>query len=325
MHGRIGGPRGRPARRHARDLESPVLAGDRHADGNPDLGRLPASGSRRHLGCTATLIVIQARSEWAARAAPVLFLAMVGDISYSLYLVHWPVMVFIHSSVIGETPAALRAGGVVVSLALALALYLAVERPFRRRFQSFTPRFATGVVTASVLIGTMHQSVAAYTRPAMDFANYRRPNYGLNRVCDDADFKPREECQTSVDPTLMVWGDFYAMHLVPGLVREVEDGVIQATFSACAPFPGYAPINGVELWSRRCIRFNELVFDYLKASSAIRPSFSRGHSLFTRTARRKSGGSTTNQNWRRFRPELDMAAASLGWLRRRAGETSAKR
>lgn len=70
----------------------------------------------------------------------------------------------------------------------------------------------------------------------------------------------------------MVWGDSYAMHLVPGLVRVASDqGLVQATKSSCGPFPGLTPVRpGVgrgnsfaSPWIEQCQAFNASVLRWL--------------------------------------------------------------
>ncbi len=61
-------------------------------------------------------------------------MVFVGKISYSLYLWHWPVYVYLanlHGS--EELPPGQVAAGLVASFALAVASYYAVETPFRSK------------------------------------------------------------------------------------------------------------------------------------------------------------------------------------------------
>jgi hypothetical protein len=61
----------------------------------------------------------------------------------------------------------------------------------------------------------------------------------------------------------MVWGDSFAMHLIPGLIETSTIGVIQATKVMCGPFYQIAPVrpstvHNVE-WAKKCINFTESV------------------------------------------------------------------
>lgn len=79
--------------------------------------------------CIATASVVLANNETISRSLPARALAGIGDISYSLYLVHWPVMVFAYSAFLGAPPRFVGPINVAISLVLALALYFGVERP----------------------------------------------------------------------------------------------------------------------------------------------------------------------------------------------------
>jgi len=58
-------------------------------------------------------------------------LRRIGDLSYSLYLWHWPVLIFAAEAWPGQAPNLVAAAGVLVSLALAALTYRLVENPVR--------------------------------------------------------------------------------------------------------------------------------------------------------------------------------------------------
>jgi len=61
-------------------------------------------------------------------------LVLIGLMSYSLYLWHWPVLSFLRYWGGDQLPLAVRVGALVVSFALAYASWRYVEAPFRRGF-----------------------------------------------------------------------------------------------------------------------------------------------------------------------------------------------
>lgn len=82
--------------------------------------------------CVATLVIILRRHPMLAAALPVRALARLGDISYSLYLVHWPLLAFVANAWVSPVPGKVRLALVLLSVALAAALYRWVEQPGRR-------------------------------------------------------------------------------------------------------------------------------------------------------------------------------------------------
>lgn len=246
---------------------------------------LPPIGTQPGLAalaiCVATLIVILRESPIFARWRLWSPLVWLGDMSYSLYLVHWPVFAFLRNVWIGDVPLYARAVATAASLALAAILYRYVETPFRRR-DAQRKGVAIGVaVSASLTLG-LTPFAWSPGDPQENFEALRRINYGFSEACEfESDFEPKIDCRDADAPTMLVWGDSYAMHLVPGLAAsEPKIGLVQATRSFCAPTLGMAPFakpgqnqtaQGYDRnWAKSCISFNESVLDYARSASSIR-------------------------------------------------------
>lgn len=223
--------------------------------------------------CISTAVLILANNQSVARTWIVRAMARLGDISYSLYLVHWPVMVFAYSAYIGEVPQYLPLVTISLSLVFAWAMYEFVEQPSIRYFKQPNMRFSAAVSLVTVCVAAVYYGSAAYANSAVDFEALRAPNYGLNKRCDYAGqlFEERNECVNSHSPNVLVWGDSFAMHLVPGLSGSYS--LVQATFSSCAPFPGYVKKRRKykvgHLWYQRCLDFNAGVSEYVDRAQHI--------------------------------------------------------
>lgn len=233
--------------------------------------------------CVATLVVILRNSQWLNSALPTKLLAKIGDFSYSLYLVHWPIISFVKNSWVGQTPEVpldLRLTTLVLSFLLAYLLYRFIEDPIRRSSFRLSKPFLGRVALSSVLLVAITPA-AMYAMPVqIDFKEARRTNYGFSEKCEYKSlFAPSHDCQNKENPDLLVWGDSYAMHLVLGVAKEWKTGgVIQATRSSCGPFLGLAPrhIGKPEqgnyldqVWAESCIAFNKSVIDYLRITPSI--------------------------------------------------------
>ena len=90
---------------------------------------------------------------WSARVLSWRPLVLLGVISYGVYLWHWPVYVVVNAGRTGRTGLDLVALRCLVTLALAVASYLLVERPLRRLLSQARPwrLAAAGVVAASAV------------------------------------------------------------------------------------------------------------------------------------------------------------------------------
>ncbi|QLL64365.1 acyltransferase family protein [Sinorhizobium mexicanum] len=230
------------------------------------------------LVCLATLILLLApsRNNVAVRG-----MARIGDISYSLYLIHWPVFVYVRSAWLAEPPALAIYTAIAFSVVASWALYRFVEEPFRRGVVTSHVRLAPGFVAASIVLGFAPAVDIAATQSKADFSEIRRINYGLGRACDLTPGSPPhgvpEACQTTKRPQLLVWGDSFAMALVPGLAKTVgEAGLAQLTMSGCLPAIGVAAFSKraaspyPRAFGEDCIRFNDSVLAILKSRPEIR-------------------------------------------------------
>jgi peptidoglycan/LPS O-acetylase OafA/YrhL len=218
--------------------------------------------------CTATAALLAVGTARPVRPAlrPLVWL---GDRSYSLYLVHWPVFAFAYNVFIDPVPGYLLAILFCLCLMLAHLQYEFVEQRFRRapvRRPAIAAVLAVPACVAALVFGT-----ASFARPYDP--QTRAGNGGLDASCDyRGDFVPRAECESGVAPTALLWGDSFAMHLAPGLAATLPGGLMQATRSVCGPLLDLAPMNGdlfTENWARQCIQFNRSVIDYLATAPQI--------------------------------------------------------
>lgn len=114
------------------------------------VGNHPSWGAL--LICLATLTILLAQSPWLSTGPLVATFAIVGDISYSLYLVHWPLFVFFRQAWMGEQTTFTGIALLLMALVLGFLLYATVERPIRHAGR--WPRWAaiTGFIAGTVMI-----------------------------------------------------------------------------------------------------------------------------------------------------------------------------
>ena len=78
-------------------------------------------------------------------------LVRVGEVSYGLYLIHWPVIVWLNSERVDLQPTALFVLQVIVTVILTVASYWLIEQPIRRRKVLLSVRWAASSFVASVV------------------------------------------------------------------------------------------------------------------------------------------------------------------------------
>ncbi len=231
----------------------------------------------------ATAIMLVGDNNWLPRNIVTNSIAKIGDWSYSLYLVHWPLFALAYIGYIGEVPIYIRVLLVVTSIVLAYFQYEYVEQRFRYGWQENRNRTIKWLVGVSLV-------VIISPAPAVVMKNmnnhkeegkfsYLHPTYmGLSKQCTqgEAIVSPRS-CATSKNPRYAVWGDSYAMHLIPGLKTDSEIGksLIQITKSACAPILDIAFIGSYfnENWAKSCIEFNSNAMRMILNSDSIQYVF----------------------------------------------------
>ena len=247
----------------------------------------PFPGAAALLPCVgAALIIAAGRSgtSLVGRALSLRPVAFIGMISYSLYLWHWPLIVFQRMDgmlVKGLSPASTKVVSMAVSVVIAALSWRFVEQPFRGRSQrvSRAAVFRVAAATAGVLLilsGAILMTrgvpsrypaeavrVASYedTGPATE-TEYRVGRCFLTSGNSFEDFRP-EVCMKQ-DPRKLndlLIGDSHAAQLWYGLSSVFTDiNLLQATASGCKPtlFQHRGEV--------RCSRLMDFIFrDYLPA------------------------------------------------------------
>jgi peptidoglycan/LPS O-acetylase OafA/YrhL len=215
----------------------------------------------------ATGLILLGQDGWLPKT-PLLPVKIVGDWSYSLYLIHWPLFSFAYIAWGQHPPMAVMTGLALLATGLAWLQYRFVEQRFRGDWSGFRINPAWGLGGASALIVALAVPSLGVTSPT---AEALKPNQGLDPACDQsgARWVDLPACRTSDAPTVAVWGDSYAMHWLAGLEGLP---VVQMTKSACAPVEGLAHTSDryTEAWSRECMAFNDSVLAALDAMPSVR-------------------------------------------------------
>lgn len=227
----------------------------------------------------AVLIIVAADGTWTGRILGAPLPRAIGLISYSAYLWHWPIFVF----------ARLRYGDILSpgvltllissTLLLATASYFLVERPLRKR-GPYSPvplrpfAFGTTGIAISLPVGaallTMWPQSYLGDMTAADIEAKVATNYGLSDLCEGT-FTQDPACRTSDNPGVLVWGDSFAMHIVPAILAGTSQGVVQMTKSVCIPAVGVSVVTPEypAEWADGCIAFNDRVLEWLATQPSI--------------------------------------------------------
>ncbi|MEF0941501.1 acyltransferase family protein [Rhizobium sp. BR 362] len=246
----------------------------------------PFPGPAALLPCVGAALVIYAGAEhgWAGRALRARPLVFVGLISYSLYLWHWPLIVF--SREIFGRELSLVQGGLIVfaSFALAAFSWRFIEQPFRGRRSRLgrRPLFAAAAAVMIAVIGfgsyVIRDSGVPSRLPAdvqkVYAATYDISRFGQPPCFADSDttgpslpnVRAGKLCplgaEGSIAPSFLVWGDSHSGAMAPAIDGAAKQAGVSGLFAGHASCP---PLPDAQLPARgdvkRCGDFNAAVRD----------------------------------------------------------------
>lgn len=222
---------------------------------------MPFPGERALVPCLGAALLIHAGTSGPTLVGRILSLrplTFIGLISYSLYLWHWPIIIFFQAW--SGQAVGLAQGIVLLALSFAAAVlsWRYIEQPFQRRAVAASPVIlrlsATAGVAGLVAIwlglfasGGLAGSFPSEVRRLASYIHYedeaisRRGQCFLDSHADPlADFDAAT-CLARVPgkPALLLIGDSHAAHLWRGLADEMPDmSTLQITASGCKPVFG---------------------------------------------------------------------------------------
>lgn len=224
----------------------------------------------------STMIILLGNTEWLPNNTVCRSIEKVGDWSYSVYLVHWPLFAFLYLSYAGAPPGVAKLSVILLSFALGYAQFRYVEQTFRDgRFKKLFSNWKLTTATTAILLALPTMASFSFSDSTDQFSHIRRTNFGIGKECGDGSFdkenKLKSGCLLGEVPKIVIWGDSYAMHLVPGLSVS-NKGLVQITKSACGPIPGISPVIGGKYgiaWSKECLAFNDNAMAYIEQNPTI--------------------------------------------------------
>ncbi len=212
--------------------------------------------------CLGAALVIQAGNKVNAEAAMPLVnrlfsttpFVWIGLISYSLYLVHWPIAAFARYELLREPNLIEGCAMIAVSIALAAASWQLIEQPFRHITPAHFSKVLTAGVTAAlagVLLGTAGSALNGLAARFPDFAERQitgAEDWGGDRCFNQNPTRPigwdAAACTRvhGAHGRILVWGDSFAAQYMPGILRNargIDAEVLQYTFAGCPPILSY--------------------------------------------------------------------------------------
>ena len=242
-------------------------------------------GASALLPCLGTALLIHAGADGPSIGGRMLSwrpIVLTGLVSYSLYLWHWPLLVFGELYALRELTGAEALGILLLSGLIATLSWRYVERPFRGRNPVLTrPRLfaAAGVVMLSAIVTglSLHLFDGLPSRLPPDVARLAEGVRDRNRNRGKC-LKPEIEAVRSGDlcrigavgqapPTFILWGDSHAEAIQTAVGSAAARAGRMGMFVGA---PGCPPLLGVEIEgreaesTRQCRAFNDAVLDFVR-------------------------------------------------------------
>ncbi len=248
----------------------------------------PFPGAAALLPCLGAALIIlagtrsESRGTLLGRSLGVWPMAFLGRISYSLYLWHWPILVFASYGRSRQLDPAVRLELILLAGAVSAASWWLIERPvITRRLLAARRRLFAGAAAGTavaVLIGVAVDHAGRGDFPlahlpadVLTLANGQFDVIKGECLPEDTAKAADLPCRFGApgkDPTMVLWGNSYARMWTPALdINARGHGVagISMLRSKCQPLLGES-LRGLS----DCAPFNQAAFDYIRARPTLK-------------------------------------------------------
>ncbi len=209
-------------------------------------------------------------------------LRFAGAISFSLYLVHQPVLAYYRTFVGRDLNSYEPPLLILLSVLFACILYFLIEKPFHRN---------SGIINKTSSLALFSGFLISLVYSAQGMAE-KLPQFKLSHQVEELlkyryDNNPRlKECRVSyrIDPNktclygppdlpkIAIWGDSHVDQIVMPLAKEsVKRGysILEFAITGCPPMLDFEPKTS----GKKCSENSSLVLEYLKKSNEIKHVF----------------------------------------------------
>lgn len=202
------------------------------------------------------------------------FVDMIGNASYSIYLWHWPLIVFYKLKVSPNLSFNEQLLLLVLSIFFGILSWKMIENKFRKKeFKRLTLKPILNVLGVSIFLFLLSVIIFTYYPSKKlryqdkaneylkyDSSKFRAGTCFLTSKYNDVKFYDKEECITheTGKKNYLLFGDSHAAHYYSALAELIEEDetLTQVTSSGCSPL---LPHSG----AKRCVGLNTWAYDEL--------------------------------------------------------------
>jgi len=231
---------------------------------------LPVCGSALLLSAPGSWV-----NRWVLSSGPFVF---IGQVSYSFYLWHWPLLSFAH--IISDHPVSTRAGCFIAAASLACAWlsYRFVEQPFRRSETPSVPLLLRYAILCAILAipAVVFHSTEGLPRRFASVEDVDRAAASISRGCaggTEPDLSSTCVNRQDPRPAVALIGDSHAAALAPGVAKVANEHgykLYEMIRYSCPPLVGVVRVENAVAESRDCIAYNARVMRMIQSDPSVR-------------------------------------------------------
>lgn len=198
----------------------------------------------------------------------------IGKISYSLYLIHWPVVAFANYYIDGVLSTYVYFMMIIIVIGASYLSWKYIEQPFRHlsynrmKAAFFSTGFGVAVFCAAgvsvIVSGGFPQRHPGFVEQKIAGLEDWGGNACFHQNATTLETWDPKSCQrtTGSGGNVLLWGDSFAAHYLPGLLMNsaiMNRNIFQYTFAGCPPVLSY-----YSLARPACTTFNAQALPLLK-------------------------------------------------------------
>lgn len=214
------------------------------------------------------------------------YIVFIGLISYSLYLWHWPIIVYLKMA---YSTIYLNEIILLITFLISVISYIFIEKPFRNKSNIIIPsniKFKS-LIIMGILISIFsfaviyNGGIPARLPDSVKYASNPKVYLPENRHCHrlkSQDFKDKKFCtfgHENTKPTFALLGDSHAEAFKYGLkLAAIQKGKSGVQFTK----PGCRPIKGIDKKGKKgCLRFIDVALNEIVNNDDINTVFLAGY------------------------------------------------
>ncbi|MBA6417206.1 acyltransferase [Colwellia sp. 6M3] len=234
-----------------------------------------------------TILIIYGTGGWVNRFLSTKAMVFTGNISYSLYLWHWPILVYLNYTSV-ELTLKIQFASILATYIISILSWKYIEQPFRtmkqRNFRETVKKIyllPTLVLIVISLTGILYKGYPQRFSPEIvkmdnalnSYSSHSRK--GCHSPFRNSSEQPNPNClvgeQNESQPKANVFiiGDSHANHFVPFLEVLIDDVSLLGmdyTLDQCVPVAELMWGTNAHL-AKKCQERNRLAYDYIEQNS----------------------------------------------------------